>query len=143
MKRGRPSNAALALMAPAPVETVERQRPPHELTDEEVEVWAAVVDSLPADWFTRSNVPLLGQYCRHVVQGKRIAELIEKATSDIDPGTKRPTLTIDDYDRLLRMQERESRTMTTLATKMRITPHSLSNHRGNKIQTPARKPWQG
>ncbi|WP_404861853.1 hypothetical protein [Georhizobium sp. MAB10] len=134
-KRGRPSSASLEIAA-RPVEIVNRQRAPHELNDEETEVWAAVVDSWPADWFSPSNVPLLTQYCRHVVQARRIAELIEKATSD-------PELSVKDYDRLLKVQERESRTIASLATKMRISQQATSNHRGNQKNIQARKPWEG
>ena len=49
-KRGRPSAASLEISV-GRIEAVERQRAPHELNDEETEVWAAVVNSRPADWF--------------------------------------------------------------------------------------------
>lgn len=117
------------------LETIERVRPPHDLTDEEVEVWAAVAGAEPADWFSPSTVPLLAQYCRHVVGARRIAELIERATGD-------PALTVSDYDRLLKMQERESRAIASLATKMRIAPQSTTNHRGNKRPRVAKRPWE-
>jgi hypothetical protein len=134
--RGRESAAALAV-APVPaVERVERQRPPHDLTDEEVEVWVAVTSTEPADWFSPSTVPLLAQYARHVIHARRVAELIERATSD-------PELSVQDYDRLLKMQERESRTIASLATKMRIAPQSTTNHRGNKRRATSSRPWQG
>jgi hypothetical protein len=135
-KRGRVSAAALAIAAPAPIETIARQRAPHDLNDEETEVWAAVVNVQPADWFSPATVPLLAQYCRHVIQARRIAELLERATGD-------KMLTVEDYDRLLKMQERESRAIATLATKMRISQQSTTNHRGNKTAPAARKPWEG
>jgi hypothetical protein len=117
------------------IQVVERQKPSHDLTDEEVEVWHAVVSTVPADWFDRGTAPLLSQYCRHVVQARRLAELIEKATSDAD-------LQITDYDRLLKMQQRESGAICSLATKMRISQQSTTNHRGNKTEE-NRKPWEG
>lgn len=135
LKRGRKSAASLEISTVSAIETVPRQRPPHDLTDEEVEVWAAVVGAEAADWFSPSTVPLLAQYCRHVVQAKRIAELLEKATSD-------PSLSIEDYDRILKMQERESRAIATLATKMRIAQQSTTNHRGNRKPSQIRKPWE-
>lgn len=135
-KRGRKSQAALEVVSAKPVEAVERPLAPHDLTDEETEVWAAVVDSMPADWFTPATVPLLAQYCRHVVQAKRIAEMIERATSD-------PDLAIKDWDRLLKMQERESRTISSLAVKMRISQSATRNDRGNRNTRPTRKPWEG
>lgn len=134
-KRGRVSAAALAVSPLTPIERVERQKPPHDLTDEEVEIWSDVVNSEPADWFTRGTRPLLAQYCRHVIGAKRVAELIEKATSD-------PKLSIIDYDRLLHMQERESRTVAMLATKMRISQQATTNHRGNKKPSAVKKPWE-
>lgn len=117
-----------------PLGSVTRQKPPHDLTDEEVEVWHAVVNAEPADWFSPSTVPLLAQYCRHVISAKRIAELIERATGDAQ-------LSVQDYDRLLHMQARESGVISTLSTKMRIAQQSTTNHRGNKKTTTARKLW--
>lgn len=133
---------AVASLA-SPIQTMERQRPPHDLSDEEVVVWAAVVESEPADWFSPSTAPLLTEYCRHVVAARRVAELIERATSHIDPDTKEPTLSIKDYDRLLKMQRGESAAIASLATKMRISQQSTTNHRGNKKPTAIRKPWEG
>jgi hypothetical protein len=134
-QRGRKSAASFAVATVEPIELVERQRAPHDLTDEETEVWAAVVNSEPADWFTPATAPILGQYCRHAVHARRVAELLERATSD-------PDLTVIDYDRLLKMQERESRAIASLATKMRISQQAIINHWGNKKPSAARKPWE-
>ena len=41
------------------------------------EVWRTVVDSMPADHFTPANYHLLTQLCQHVVEGRRIAQLIK------------------------------------------------------------------
>lgn len=142
-QNGRKSSAALEIVQTTALDRVERLRPPHDLTDEETEVWVAVVNAEPADWFSPSVGALLAQYARHVVHARRIAELLEKALCDVDEKSKLPTLKVDDYDRLLRMQERESRAITTIATKLRITPQSLTNHRGNKKPSASRKPWEG
>lgn len=132
-KRGRVSAADLAIVPMTPLGAVERQKPPHDLTDEEVEVWQGVVNAEPADWFSPSTVPLLTQYCRHVVAARQIGELKERATAEMDL----PTL-----DKLLQMQARESAAIALLATKMRIAQQSTTNHRGNKKPTPARKLWE-
>jgi len=134
-KRGRISAAELTLPSVDAFQVMERQKPPHDLNDEETEVWAAVVNERAADWFSPSTVPLLAQYCRHVVQARRISEILEKALSD-------KHLEVADYDRLLKMQERESRAIASLATKMRLTQQSITNHRGNKISITARKLWE-
>jgi hypothetical protein len=117
------------------LEISERQRPPHELSDEEAETWTAIVASEPADCFTVATRPLLAQYCHHVVHARRIAHLIAQTAST-------PNFDRDGYERLLRMQERESRVMATLATKMRLTQQSTRTHRGNKRMSLARKPWE-
>jgi len=132
--RGRPSAASI-LSEAARLETTERPHPPHDLSDEEVEIWVKVAASQKSDWFTDGNLPLLAQYCRHCVQARRVAEWIEKATGD-------SKLRVSDYARLLTMQSRETRLMIMLATKMRITQQSVINNRGNK-RSVSSKPWEG
>lgn len=135
--RGRKSAASLAVLSgPSKLEIVDRLKPPHDLTDEEVEVWVGVTSAEAADWFTAATAPLLSQYCRHVVRARHVAEWIEAAT-----GSKE--LSIEDYDRLLKMQARESGVLATLATKMRISQQSTTNHRGNKKPSAVRRPWEG
>lgn len=136
-KRGRPSAASLVtLTSPLDaIQVVERAKPPHDLTDEEIEVWVAVTASESADWFTPATLPLLKQYCRHVVRARHLAEMIERAQTS-------KSLELADYDRLLKMQQRETAVMCSVATKMRITQQSITNHRGNKKTSTSRKPWE-
>lgn len=141
-KRGRKSAASMEVAAASPLQVIDRPKCPHDLTDEEAEVWFTVVNRLPADWFPAETHPLLVQYCRATVQARRVAELIERATSDLDPETGEPTLTVSAYDRLLKMQARQSATLATLATKMRLSQQSTTNHRGNKKQVSPTKPWE-
>lgn len=141
-KRGRKSAASLEIATASRIERVERPNCPHDLSDEESEVWFTVVNRLPADWFPAETHPLLVQYCRATVQARRVAELLERALGDIDPDTKEPTLTVSAYDRLLKMQARQSATLASLATKMRISQQATTNHRGNKKQVSPSKPWE-
>lgn len=132
-KRGRVSAAALAIAGP--VGLTKRPSAPHDLTDEETEVWFAVVNRLPADWFPAETQPLLSQYARHAVQARRVAELIEQCA-----GSK--SLEIADYDRLLKMQERESRALASLAVKMRISQSTTYDKSKKKGPTISLKPWE-
>src|SRR4051812_31613878 len=116
-KRGRRSAASQEIATASRIQTIERPKCPHDLNDEESEVWFTVINRLPADWFPEETHPILSQYCRAVIQARRVAELIERATGDIDPETKEPTLTIGAYDRLLKMQVRQSASIAMLATK--------------------------
>lgn len=134
-KRGRTSIAAITAPRAASVEMVERVKPPHDLNDEETEVWVAVTEAEAADWFTPATVPLLAQYCRHVVRARHVAHMIERYSGD-------GATTLDDYNKLLLMQARESMAICTLATKMRLSQQSTTNHRGNKKPTTV-KVWEG
>lgn len=137
-KRGRPSAAALEIQSKvASIEIVERPDAPYDLTDEQSAEWWAIVNRMPADWFTRETQPILAQYCRHIVTARRIASTIETALADPEP------ISIKDLDRLYKMQDREGRAISSLATKMRITQQATTNHRGNKQPDGKRKPWEG
>jgi hypothetical protein len=113
-QRGRKSVASLTVISSSDVETLRRPDPPEELTEEQAAEWQAVVNRLPADWFPRETHQLLAQYCRHVVCARRVAQLIEQAEADDE-------FDIKYYAQLLRMQELESRAMSSLATRMRMT----------------------
>lgn len=134
-KRGRPSAASLELSAPSRIETIERPDAPYDLTDEQSTEWWAVVNRLPADWFPRETHSVLAQYCRHVVSARRVAKLIEDAES----GDK---IDVDLLDKLYKMQEREGRAISSLATRMRITQQATSTHRADKGSKGVRKPWE-
>src|SRR5262245_1162934 len=113
MKQGQKSAAELDTMV-AVIDAVERPKCPHDLGDEEAEIWFGIINRMPADWFPTEKHPSLTQYCRHAVQARKVAELIDRASSD-------PNLEIGDYVRLLRMQGHESRAIAMMATKLRIS----------------------
>jgi hypothetical protein len=134
--RGKKPGAALGIVKSS-ITAITRPVPSKHLTTEQANTWRSVVDRLPADWFPRETHGVLEAYCRHVDAGRRIADLIEsllKNSDDLD-------YLIGEFDRLLRMQERESRAMSSLATRMRITQQSRINY---KKSTGARikPPWQ-
>jgi hypothetical protein len=89
--RGRKSAASLSVSLASPVETIARPDAPYDLTDEQIAEWWAVVNRMPADWFPRETHAMLAQYCRHVVNARRVAQLIA-AHEASDP------LDLDGYD---------------------------------------------
>lgn len=133
--RGRKSSASLTVVKPGDIVSVHRPLPPEDLNPEQAIEWQAIVDRMPADWFPRETHGLLAQYCRHVTASKLIASLIEGVIS-------KETLDIKKYDRLLRMQEREGRAISSLATRMRISQHSQYDKKKGK-GTSAKRPWEG
>lgn len=130
----RKSLAALSVVQPVGLEEVRRPMPPAELGDEQKQEWLAVVNRLPADWFPRETHSMLAQYCRHVVAARRVAQLIESAEQS-DP------FAVEDYDRLLKMQEREGRALSSLATRMRMTQQSTYDESKKKPIEKKAKPW--
>jgi hypothetical protein len=133
--RGKKPGAALGVLSS--ITAINRPVPPGCLTTEQANTWRSVVDRLPADWFPRESHAILEQYCRHVDAGRRIASLIEHLLSNNDD----LDYLITEFDRLLRMQERESRAMSSLATRMRITQQSRLNYKKTTGPT-IKPPWQ-
>jgi hypothetical protein len=136
--RGRKSAAEMGIIHGLP------QRPdaPAELTPEQAREWREIVTRLPVDWFSREVWPLLCAYCRHIINARHIAGLIEEARSaDLND---RPALM--KLKRLLSMQERQSSALMGLATRMRIT--NQSRYTAKSAATAARtgsggpKPWE-
>jgi hypothetical protein len=68
-----------------------------------------------------------------VVQAQRIGELLA------DPAH---TAFLEDYDKLLTMQRRESQAMTALARSMRLTQQANVQTWERGMATPLDRPWQ-
>jgi hypothetical protein len=134
-QRGRKSSAALTLIGPEGIATIGRPEPDATLTEEQAHEWRDIVNRLPAEWFPRETWGLLAAYCRHLVSSRRVAALIQEAESA-------EQLNIDDYDKLLKMQEREGRALSSLATRMRISQQSTLDREKRKPARLANKPWQ-
>lgn len=132
--RGRKSAAELTLVKADGLAAIRRPDPPQELTDEQAHEWRSVVNRLPAEWFPRETHGMLAQYCRHVVSARRVAQLIADLEQNED-------FSVEDYDRLLKMQEREGRAISSLATRMRISQQSTLDREKKKPLKPAKKPW--
>ena len=111
------------------------------MTDAEMAIWKQVVEDQPASAFTPTHAPLLELYARHVVQARIIADELlnfDRAWLADDDGLKR-------YDRLLAMQERESRAASSLATRLRITRQAVDQQTIARAMLNApkeRKPWE-
>jgi len=127
-QRGRKSAAALEML---PRKTLmERPAPPAELSAAERIEWLAVVDRMPADWFTREVHPLLQQYCRNVCTIRNLTHEYEKED-----------LTLKERDMILAMRDRERKSMESLATKMRLTHQSRYDAK-KKTGSDLPRPWE-
>ncbi len=127
--RGRKSAASLSVVGG--VSDIRRPAAPAELSKEQSAEWRAIVSALPADRFPREVHGLLTGYCRHIVALRHIGQLIDTVEGEED-------LDVSEYDRLLRMQERESRCIASLAVRLGLAQTTSKEKRG-KI---TRKPWE-
>jgi len=135
--RGKKSGADLASVPDVPdgsVTTISRPGPPSELTEEQAYEWLKVTNRMPADWFPEETHGLLVQYCRWVVDARRVAQLIDALTAGDDFNVK-------EYKELLAMQDVSTAKISMLATRMRISQQSTIE-RERKKPTMAKKPWE-
>jgi len=139
-ERGRKSAASFeVVVANLPGQ---RPEPQADLTQEQAAEWRAVVATKPADWFGRDTHAMLADYCRHVVLARRIAAEIEKAGGEWAASAE----ALKRFDKLGAMLERHTRTVASLATRMRLTQQSRynaqsANTAANRGGATARKPW--
>ena len=135
--RGPKSSADNSVVPASRVEAARRPDPPRTLNDEQSFVWTQVVGALPSTWFGKETWCLLEQYCKHVVSSRRISDLIAAAEREDD-------LDVERYDRLLKMQEREGRAMSSIATRLRITKQATTHKdtkKGQRAEIPEH--WNG
>lgn len=141
-KRGRTSIAEVETPHKAIDLTVSaRLRPPLHLSNAEMSVWDEIVNDQPASAFTVVHTGLLEAYCRHVVQSRILADALlafEPEWLNDDDGLKR-------YDKLLGMHERETRALSSAATRLRITRQAIDQQtvaRTLNNQSKTKKPWE-
>jgi hypothetical protein len=132
-QRGQKSLKAVSVEAP--ISAINRPEPLPDLTPEQRLEWIYIVNEMRADWFPPETHALLGQYCKHVVTAKHLAQLIQECEAEKE-------LDVVLYDKLLKMQERESRILASLATRMRLSQQSsYDREKGKAAKTKAKSPW--
>lgn len=103
-----------------PVELDRRLPPPQELTPTQAVIWNAVVATKPADWFQADCAALLVAYCRHITTARNLDQYIDQLESE---GISEPS-EMRLYKQLLEMREKQTRAISTVGTKLRLTPQS-------------------
>lgn len=113
-----------------------RLAPPSDLTKEQADRWKAVVDSKPNEWFGPDSAPLLKEYVRAEAMCDLLAVQVEAAIAGGETGEVKV---------LLDMRDKESKRLTSIATKLRLTQQSRYTPQAaataNKKAGNAR-PWQ-
>ena len=144
-KRGRKSAAELSVVRVA----LEGHRPPppDDLTAQQARTWREIVESVPGGWVSRAQEPLLAAYCRHVFAADRISTMVDNCKPDFEDRTS-----LQRFDKLLAMRERETKALSSLATRMRLTQQSqmhartaaraMSDAHGGPKLWERRPPWE-
>lgn len=142
-QRGRKSAASVAVAAQvAPALASNRLRASGHLSDAEQSVWCRMVNDHPANAFTETHRDMLDLYCQHIVT----AQVLDDELKAFDREWLRDDDGLKRYDRLLSMREREVRSASSLATRLRITRQATADPktvgRANSSMGRSRKPWE-
>lgn len=142
-QRGRKSAASIAVAAQvAPIVASNRLRASGHLSDAEQSVWCRMVNDHPAGAFTETHRDMLELYCQHIVT----AQVLDDELKAFDREWMRDDEGLKRYDRLLSMREREVRSASSLATRLRITRQATADPktvgRANSAKGRSRKPWE-
>jgi hypothetical protein len=111
----------------AVIDSFSRQEPPEEyaLTYDEEKEWWAIVNRMPAEWFPRETLPMLAQLCRHVVRANHISKLVNEMMHQ-------PNIDVMAYAKLLDMEEAQTRAISSLCTRMRLSQQAVHHRRKEK-----------
>lgn len=138
-KRGRRSAASLNVVS---VSFGARPGAPVELTAAQAKIWVdTCATEAPAFFGSAALRGLLADYCRHRESADMLSGLIDK----MGPGDLATPEGAKRYYSLLRARDLESRAVSMVATKLRITNQSRYAARGAAraaANAPAARPWE-
>lgn len=114
--RGRKSAADLSVAASNVVTLTKRPEPADGLSEREGEIWQKIVESLPVDWFSPGDLPLLVAYVRAIALHERVSE--EAAHAEF---TIRGAQGGEVVNPIFKIQDMAARQMASLAVKLRLS----------------------
>lgn len=130
------SKQSLAALSVVPIGVGKRQAAPDDLTAVQAALWTKIADSKPADWLCEDTIPLFKEYVRSSVMCDQLEAQVQLAMTNGETG---------DVKAFLKMRDVESRRLTMIATKLRLTPQSRYTPQAaataNKKNQES-KPWQ-
>ena len=132
MRRGRKTQAALAIVPKIPGHI--RPAAPSDLSKAEQEVWKQIVDAMAPNWFGPETWPVLRELCFHVVTAKLVKQRLQKNSND-------PKI----FRQLILMCRGESKAITELSMRLRITPSTRVNSRQAEREHrhgATKRPWE-
>jgi len=128
----RKSAASLAVVALQP--GVKRLTAPKTLTPRQKAHFDAVASTKPAGFFHPCDEPLIIQLSRHLARADEVETQFRKEGLDVET-----------FDQLSRLADRESKQITSLMTRLRLTPQARYRPDSQKLDgvgDDRPKPWE-
>lgn len=117
--------------------------PPAQLTHDQSEIWVDLFSAIDDGWITPAQYPLAMAVCRHIDSTNRVAKLIDLHNRHMDQFDKFNTDDVKTLDRLLKISEREVRSLSSVLSRLRLTNISI---RSDKSKSPSPTvnsvPWE-
>ncbi len=136
--RGKKTGSEIVAQRAA-VSLMERPKPPLDLTPAQSDEWVEIVNVMPADWFSPENYPLLAQYCRHIVNARHTAQLIDQECSNKE-------MDVRQYLDLLAAQHKQTSALKALAASMRLAQQARYDTKNaavaHKRAGTVKRPWE-
>ena len=132
--RGRKSKHDVSVSPVRGTDKGSRPPPPASLNEDQTALWLAIVNELPPGALSAYQLPLLEAYVQHVTQLRKVGSWLTMCGEHDEA-------TIDDFDKLLRMQEKVTRTMASLSVRLGFGKTHESVYEG-KQDSPSVKPWE-
>ena len=128
----RKSAAALSVVALQPGE--KRLTPPKSLTARQKAHFNALVSTKPAGFFHPCDEALIVQLSRHLAR-----------SDEVEMQFRTEGLTVETFDQLSRLADRESKQITSLMTRLRLTPQARyrpDSQKHDETGDELKKPWE-
>jgi hypothetical protein len=129
-----------------PIIQSQRQRPPADLSPTQQKIWRELVASVDRDWFGDTR-PMLAELCAHIDYGAMLREGIEQVRAklaELELGSKEHKSLSRQLRQLLRLHGKQSSSIASLSTKLRLTPQARqSARRADQMRRrTATRPWE-
>jgi hypothetical protein len=128
-----------------PILPTHREPPPADLTPSQQKIWRGIVADLDRDWFADTR-HLLVELVAHIDFAAMLREGIEQVRAqlaDLVPGSKEERAMSKQLTSLLRAHGKQSSSIASLSTRLRLTPQSRqSARRADQVRhRTGRRPW--
>lgn len=136
---GRQSAADLTVVR---VTASDRPKPPGRLDEWQAALWVSVTATKPADWFSDETLPLLEAYIEAATVHRKTSEALARYTADMLSVPE----SLEQFDKLTRIQARSTGTLAQMAIKMRLSQSTRYGARGasgaHERTSKKTKPWE-